>query len=80
MHYTFYPQDVCSTRIELDVENGVVHNIVYTDGCNGNLQALGALAEGMTVREVIGRLKGIRCGGNYTSCSDQLARALEGIV
>ena len=78
-HYSFYPKNVCSTKIDLDIEDGVVHNIVYTDGCNGNLKALGALAEGMTVDEVIRRLSGIRCGGNDTSCSDQLARALRSL-
>ena len=56
MHYTFYPQGVCSRKIELDIENGRVHNIHYLGGCNGNLKALGALAEGMTVEEVIQRL------------------------
>ena len=45
MHYTFYPQGVCSRKIELDIENGRVHNIHYLGGCNGNLKALGALAE-----------------------------------
>lgn len=49
MHYTFYPKGVCSTQIDLDVDdNGRVHNIAYTGGCNGNLKALSALAEGLT--------------------------------
>ena len=40
MHYTFYPKGVCSTQIDLDVDdNGRVHNIAYTGGCNGNLKA-----------------------------------------
>ncbi len=79
MHYTFTPHDVCSSRIDLDVENGVVHNIKYTGGCNGNLKAIGALAEGLTVDEVIEKLEGITCGANYTSCSDQLAKNLKKI-
>ena len=78
-HYTFYPENVCSTRIDLDIEDGVIHNLAYTDGCNGNLQALGALIEGMRIDEVINRLYGIRCGGGPTSCGDQLARALKSI-
>ena len=77
MHYTFYPQGVCSRKIELDIENGRVHNIHYLGGCNGNLKALGALAEGMTVEEVIQRLDGIHCGERSTSCSDQLVKAVE---
>ena len=76
MHYTFYPQGVCSRKIELDIENGRVHNIHYLGGCNGNLKALGALAEGMTVEEVEKRISGIRCGMKNTSCGDQLAKAL----
>ncbi|MEG1547431.1 MAG: TIGR03905 family TSCPD domain-containing protein [Clostridia bacterium] len=75
-HYTFYPQGVCSTRIDLDIDAGAVHNVAYTDGCDGNLKALGALVEGMKVDDVIKRLHGIRCGQSNTSCSDQLARAL----
>ena len=80
MHYTFYPQGVCSRKIELDIENGRVHNIYYLGGCNGNLKALGALAEGMTVEEVIQRLDGIHCGERSTSCSDQLARNLKQVL
>jgi uncharacterized protein (TIGR03905 family) len=76
MHHTFYPKGVCSNKIDLDIENGRVHNIVYTGGCNGNLKAIGKLAEGMTVQELVDRLSGITCGGNATSCSDQLARSL----
>jgi uncharacterized protein (TIGR03905 family) len=77
-HYTFYPLGVCSRQIDLDIdENLRVHNIRYIGGCNGNLKALGALAEGMSVDEVIERLDGIRCGEKNTSCSDQLARNLK---
>ena len=80
MHYTFYPQGVCSRKIDLDIENSRVPNIHYLGGCNGNLKALGALAEGMTVEEVIQRLDGIHCGERSTSCSDQLARNLKQVL
>jgi len=76
MHYTYYPEDVCSSKIDLDIEEGVVCNLKYTGGCDGNAKALGALAEGMTATELIGRLSGITCGHNATSCADQLARCL----
>ena len=79
MHYTFFPKGVCAQKIELDVENNIVKNICYTGGCNGNLKALAALAEGMTVEEVIARLDGITCGPKATSCSDQLAKNLKTI-
>ena len=79
MHYTFFPKGVCAQKIELDVEDNIVKNICYTGGCNGNLKALAALAEGMTVEEVIARLDGITCGPKATSCSDQLAKNLKTI-
>ena len=70
----------CSMQISYDVveENGVevVRNVVYTGGCNGNLQGIGRLVEGLPVDEVIARLEGIRCGYKSTSCPDQLAKAL----
>lgn len=80
MHYTFYPKGVCSRMIDLDIEDGRVHNIRYLGGCNGNLKALGALAEGMTIEEVIARLDGIHCGDRPTSCSDQLAQNLKQVL
>jgi len=80
MHYTFYPQGVCSTKIDLDVEEGRIHNVAYQGGCNGNLKALGALLEGMEAEEAVRRLSGICCGMNSTSCSDQLARNLKKVL
>ena len=76
MHYTFYPQGVCSRKIELDIENGRVHNIHYLGGCNGNLQGMSRLVEGMNIDDVIARVQGIHCGMKPTSCPDQLAQAL----
>ena len=76
-HYTYIPEGVCSVQIDFDVEDGVIHNVKYIRGCNGNLQGIGALVEGMKVDEVIKKLKGIKCGIKETSCPDQLARALE---
>ena len=62
------------------MEDNVVKNVKFHGGCNGNLKALGALAEGMTVEEVIQRLDGIHCGERSTSCSDQLARNLKQVL
>ena len=68
---------VCSREIEFEVAEGKLHNVRYLGGCNGNLQGVGALVEGMEVHEAIARLKGIKCGMKGTSCPDQLAKALE---
>ena len=68
---------VCSREIEFEVVDGKLHNVHYLGGCNGNLQGVGALVEGMEVHDAIARLKGIKCGMKGTSCPDQLATALE---
>ena len=70
----------CSQAIEFDVEEGKVKNVRFYGGCNGNLQGIGRLVEGMDAKECIEKLKGIRCGYKDTSCPDQLARALEAAV
>lgn len=76
MKYVYKTKGTCSTNIELDVENGIVKEIAFWGGCNGNLQGISRLVKGMPVSEVITRLEGVRCGTRSTSCPDQLCRAL----
>ena len=80
MEINYTTQGTCSTRIEVEVEDGIVKNVRYTGGCNGNLQGISALVKGMPVEEVIARLEGIRCGNKITSCPDQLCKALRSII
>lgn len=75
MKYTYKTHGTCSTRIELELDGNIVHNVVFTGGCPGNLLAIPKLVEGLTVEEVEERLKGISCRSRGTSCGDQLARA-----
>ena len=63
--------------IQFDIEDNKVRNVAFTGGCNGNLQGISHLVEGMDVNEAISRLEGIRCGFKSTSCPDQLAHALK---
>lgn len=77
MHYTYQTQGTCSTRIDFELENGIVHNVSFQGGCNGNLKAIPALIEGKSAEEVVSRISGIQCGFRDTSCADQLARALK---
>lgn len=67
----------CSSMIDFEVEDGVVRSVKFTGGCNGNLQGIAKLVDGMSIDEVITRLEGIRCGFKNTSCPDQLACALK---
>lgn len=77
MTIEFQPKGVCARAMRVEVENGIVHNLEVVGGCNGNLQGISRLVEGMTAEEVIQRLEGLRCGGKDTSCPDQLAKALK---
>jgi uncharacterized protein (TIGR03905 family) len=67
----------CAAKICFDLSEEKIHNISFEDGCDGNLKALGILAEGMDAKELVKKLKGLRCGRRKTSCADQLARAVE---
>lgn len=73
----YRPQGVCSEQMDIQIEDGVIRTVQVTGGCNGNLQGISRLVEGMEVEEAIRRLEGIRCGGKPTSCPDQLSRALK---
>lgn len=76
MFYTYKTEGTCSTHIELEVEDGIIKDIAFWGGCNGNLQGISRLVTGMSVNAVIARLEGIRCGRRSTSCPDQLCKAL----
>ena len=73
---TYKTKGVCASHIEFE-ENQKVHNVRFIGGCSGNTQGVASLVEGMDAKEVINRLKGIRCGFKNTSCPDQLSIALE---
>lgn len=77
MKYTFNNEGVCSRSVSFEIEDGVVRNVSFLGGCNGNLKAIGKLAEGMTPEYLIEKLEGNTCGFRDTSCADQFARALK---
>lgn len=79
MNYSYKTNGTCSVKIQFDVNEGIVSNVTFVGGCNGNLKGISALVEGMKVEDVITRLEGIRCGFKQTSCPDQLAQALKNI-
>jgi len=76
MHFTYKTTGTCSVKIDFDIIDGNVHNVVYLGGCNGNLKGISALVEGMKAEDVIAKCKGIKCGYKNTSCPDQLASAI----
>ena len=77
MHYTYRTKGTCSRAITFDIdENDVITNVEFMGGCNGNLQGIGRLVDGMTGSQILEKCKGISCGGRPTSCPDQLAQAI----
>lgn len=76
MRYTYKTKGTCAIEISFDINDGVVTNIAFLGGCNGNLKAISKLVEGMKVEDIEEKLKGNTCGRRDTSCADQLARAV----
>ncbi len=77
MKHTFRTRGVCASAIGFDLEDGIVSNVSFMGGCNGNLKAISKLVEGMEAEKVISILEGNTCGFKKTSCADQLAIALK---
>ena len=67
---------VCAKEISFLVENDIVTQVIFKEGCAGNLKGIGALVQGMKVDDVISKIKDTKCGQRDTSCPDQLAKAL----
>ena len=77
MQFEYKTKGTCSQRIYFEINDGIVSNVQFLGGCNGNLQGIGKLVEGMKAEDVIERIEGIHCGMKPTSCPDQLARAIK---
>lgn len=73
---TYETFGVCSSLIEVKIENDIIRDIRFQGGCNGNLKGISSLCAGMNINDVIAKLKGITCGYKQTSCPDQLANCL----
>lgn len=76
MHYQYRTKMTCSQQILFDIENGVVSNIRFIGGCNGNLKAISKLVDGWTADQIAAKLRGNTCNNRPTSCADQLAIAV----
>lgn len=80
MQHIYNTQGTCSRQIIIDVDdNGVIEQVTFIGGCNGNTKGISQLVKGMKMEEVIKKLQGTTCGFRPTSCPDQLATALKQI-
>ncbi|MEE1164153.1 MAG: TIGR03905 family TSCPD domain-containing protein [Lachnospiraceae bacterium] len=67
----------CASKIDLNIDKDhTIQSVLFTGGCNGNLQGISKLVVGRRAEEIIDTLEGTRCGFKDTSCPDQLAKAL----
>ena len=80
-HYSYIPKGVCSREINFDIDDeGKIHDLKFTGGCNGNLKAIGRLLENMDAAKAADTLRGNICNGRGTSCADQLSKAIDGAL
>lgn len=77
MKFEYRTKGVCSRSIILDIEDGIVKDVEFIGGCNGNLKGICSLVKWLSCEEVKKRLSGIRCGLKPTSCPDQLTKAID---
>ena len=77
MKYTYRTKGTCSRSITFDIEDGVVRNVQFEGGCNGNLKGISRLLKGMKAEDAIARMEGTTCGPRPTSCPDQIAKNLK---
>ena len=80
MKYSFKTRGVCARTISFDYTDGIISDVSFVGGCNGNLKAISKLIEGMDAKKVMETLRGNDCGGRGTSCADQLAIAIEAAI
>ncbi len=76
MEYKYRTRGTCASEITFEIEDGIVHNVAFRGGCNGNLKAISKLVEGKNAAEIADLLEGNTCGFKNTSCADQLSIAL----
>lgn len=77
MKYTYKTRGTCSSVISFELNDGIIENLTFTGGCNGNLKAISKLCNGKNAKEIADTLRGNTCGPRSTSCADQLARAID---
>ncbi|MBQ4067228.1 MAG: TIGR03905 family TSCPD domain-containing protein [Clostridia bacterium] len=76
MEYKYRTRGTCASEITFELEDGIVKNVSFRGGCNGNLKAISKLVEGKNAEEIADLLEGNTCGFKSTSCADQLSIAL----
>lgn len=77
MKYSYKTKGTCSRAISFDITDGIISDVKFEGGCNGNLKAISKLVDGKNAREISDLLRGNTCGFKDTSCADQLSHAID---
>ena len=78
--YYYRTSGTCSMAIEIKTEGDTIEGVRFQGGCNGNLNGISRLVKGQKLEDIANTLEGTTCGMKRTSCPDQLARALRGVI
>ena len=57
MKYSFRTRGVCARNITFDLEDGIVKDVSFMGGCNGNLKAISKLVESGELAEIAANYK-----------------------
>ncbi len=80
MKHSYTTSGTCAKMITFDKdENGIITDVEFYGGCNGNLKAISKLVNGMPADQIAKILGGNTCGNKPTSCADQLAKAVTSV-
>lgn len=75
--YSYKTHGTCSRQIDVELDGDIIKEVKFYGGCNGNLNGISKIVEGMTVEQVEKVFSGVKCGSRSTSCPDQLVKALK---
>ena len=53
MDYKYKTRGTCAREISFQLEDGIIRNVSFFGGCNGNLKGIAALVEGKKAEDVI---------------------------
>jgi uncharacterized protein (TIGR03905 family) len=78
MRKEYKTSGTCSSQINIEIDdNGIIQEVEFIGGCNGNTKGISKLVKGRKAKEVADILRGTQCGMRGTSCPDQLAKAID---
>ena len=79
MQHKFAAKGACCRSVSFDLEDGRLHDVKFIGGCacSGNTRAISKLLEGADARWTADLLRGNECNLRSSSCTAQLAKAID---